>query len=198
MDTNERTCALCGSQFTARPGKTRKNLFCSRACSNRSANWRETVQHRMVRAPNHPVAPPSGTVSAARIALYDKIGPGTHACHWCGTTVVWMPGKGLAPGALIADHLNFDAADDSPENLVPACNSCNKRRTPAGTHRPVIAAGETHVVLANGQRMRAVEKRCASCDSVFLVGVNQVNAGKGNYCSLSCARRAYWAGRRRG
>lgn len=72
-------------------------------------------------APWHPLAMKSGQVSVARAMLYSKIGAGPHPCHHCGTEVDWRHG-------LEADHLNWARLDNSPENLVPSCRSCNQKR----------------------------------------------------------------------
>jgi hypothetical protein len=73
-------------------------------------------------APWHPLANATGTVSVARAVLYAKVGPGEHPCHHCGKTVEWG-------STLQADHLNWARLDNSPENLVPSCASCNSKRT---------------------------------------------------------------------
>lgn len=78
--------------------------------------------YRALTVHGHPLADKWGHVLEHRKVLYDKIGPGPHACHWCGCAVTW---GGLS---LTADHLDFDRANNAPSNLVPACNSCNVRR----------------------------------------------------------------------
>src|SRR5690242_14904452 len=56
-------------------------------------------RYRTVTAKGHPLASKNGTVYEHRKVLFDTIGPGPHACHWCDTTVQWLP-KG-EPGALV-------------------------------------------------------------------------------------------------
>lgn len=136
----------------------------------------------MVNAKGHPIAPPSGTVAVARLALYDKIGPGEHPCNWCGGLVSWK--LGLVPGALIADHLNFDRNDDSPGNLVASCNSCNAHRTRQGD-RNLIREGEL-TMLWGGRTTRAVERFCNTCGTAFLTIPAEVDKGRGRYCSRAC------------
>ncbi|QAY13973.1 HNH endonuclease [Mycobacterium phage Colt] len=60
-------------------------------------------------------------VAEHRIVLYDKIGPGTHPCHWCGKPVTW--GEGLQ-----TDHVDWDRLNNTPDNLVPSCRPCNFNR----------------------------------------------------------------------
>ena len=73
----------------------------------------------------HPTAHADGRVRIHRATLYDAIGPGVHACHWCRREVEWF-----APGdrALVADHLDGDTWNNATDNLVPACDNCNKAR----------------------------------------------------------------------
>ena len=171
--------------YPGRPGR-----YCSRACyqAKRAGQLRKTdVKHRMRRAPGHPVAPASGIVAIARINLYDRIGPGEHACNWCGTTVEWMPGAGLAPRALIVDHLNLDPTDDRPENLVPSCSVCNAGRTRMyGPNKNIIGPEEPWVRMASGRRGRAQWNECEWCGEPFLVAIAQVKIGRGRYCSVDC------------
>lgn len=68
-----------------------------------------------------------GMVFEHRKVLYDAIGPGPHACHWCGCDVDWIIGR-ASRGALVADHLDGDKANNNITNLVPACNPCNAAR----------------------------------------------------------------------
>ena len=83
-----------------------------------------------VTRPDHPLASKRGVVYVHRMVLYDKIGPGTHPCHWCGKPVTWRPGVRYGD-ALVADHLDFDPSNNDPANLVPSCHLCNCVR-----HRP--------------------------------------------------------------
>jgi hypothetical protein len=68
----------------------------------------------------HPLADASGQVFGHRKALYGKLGPGPHPCFWCGRVLEWK--------RLVVDHLNEHKQDNRPENLVPACNNCNRAR----------------------------------------------------------------------
>ena len=68
------------------------------------------------------------------MVLWEKIGPGSHPCHWCGHLLVWM--HGLSAESLQVDHLDEDRANNDPTNLVPSCHTCNKLRS-----RPKGAGG---------------------------------------------------------
>ena len=90
-----------------------------------------------------------GTLGVHRAVLYEKIGPGEHACHWCGQRVIWAPTHRSLPDGLhrlIADHLDGKRSNNAPSNLVPACNPCNTLRpTPMRGRRraPRVLRGQT-------------------------------------------------------
>lgn len=66
-----------------------------------------------------------------RLVLFKKIGPGSHACHWCGKTVSWERLHLNDPeNALIADHVDQDKENNHESNIVPSCNTCNSTRNP--------------------------------------------------------------------
>lgn len=185
-----RTCEKCGQSFVPRQ-KSRPNRFCSMACYNASGRpirKELTAGARMRRVPGHPLAPPSGVVAVHRLVLFDKIGPGPHPCEWCGIPVDWMPGEWTNPGALVADHLDWDTHNNDPANLVPSCRVCNAHRVEGGGREP-IADSELFVVNSNGSRTRATRRPCEECGTEFVVRVSQVRAGKGRFCSRSCARK---------
>ena len=191
--TSTRKCQRCGSEFV--PHHTsRAGLYCSQGCyqaSRAGKIQKEAVKHRLKRAAGHPIAPPSGVVAVSRVVLYDKIGPGPHPCHWCGRQVEWRPGRGLRDDALIVDHLNHDATNDAPDNLVPSCNSCNSGRAKGATYnKNVIRPGEPFVITSSGRRSRVLQRYCNICGEGFMSKVSEINAGKGLYCSRSCARKA--------
>jgi hypothetical protein len=74
---------------------------------------------------DHPLAQKDGQLAEHRKVLYDKIGPGPHACHWgCGKRLEWGGWDGIH-----ADHLDEDRLNNSPENLVPSCLKCNWDRS---------------------------------------------------------------------
>jgi hypothetical protein len=82
-----------------------------------------------VKRPGHPLAGDLGWVREHRVVLYDAIGSGEHACHWCSRTVSWeriYPGH---PDGLVVDHLDEDPSNNDPSNLVPSCAPCNISRS---------------------------------------------------------------------
>lgn len=120
--------------------------------------------YRTVSAKGHPLAHASGRAYEHRVVLYDAIGPGPHACHWCDTMVDWVP-KGT-PGELQPDHLNNQGDDNRIENLVPSCRSCNGARGSQRRAAALKAAGwwsnhDTIVRLAAGGRSTPVALRKA-------------------------------------
>jgi len=83
---------------------------------------------RLTMEDSHPLASRVGQVLESRKVLYDSIGPGPHECHWsCGRVLEW---GGI--GGIQADHVDGDKTNNSAENLVPSCVSCNVRRGNAG------------------------------------------------------------------
>lgn len=108
--------------------------------------------------PHHPLASKHGAVYVHRQVLFDEIGYGPHACHWCGTEIDWLP-RG-DPRELQPDHLNGDGADNRLENLVPACRNCNTARGSQHRADALRAAGywSHHDTIArlsrNGRRPR--------------------------------------------
>lgn len=134
--------------------------------------------------PDHPLAPPSGTIAVHRIILYDKIGPGTHQCRWCGKPLEWETGTKTKGNALLVDHIDGDRMNLAPDNLVPACNSCNTTRTRPQTIQP----GEV-TAIAGGVRQRGVERICVVCEKVFAIPKSQAKYRQGRFCSRTCRNR---------
>lgn len=75
-----------------------------------------------------PLGDHQGAAAVHRIRLYETIGPGSHACHWCGTAVTWQRFLGSWRGVLVVDHLDGDKGNNHVSNLVPSCFSCNALR----------------------------------------------------------------------
>lgn len=79
----------------------------------------------------HPLTSASGLVYEHQVVLYEKIGPGPHACHWnCGKMLEWGGRNGIH-----VDHLDEDRSNNDPENLVPSCVGCNWGRSQRKTGR---------------------------------------------------------------
>lgn len=85
-----------------------------------------TWRYKRVGKAGHPLADASGSVYVHRLVLYESIGPGTHACHWCDQPVVWHRG-GDQP-QIHVDHLDDDGSNNELSNLLPACAHCNATR----------------------------------------------------------------------
>jgi hypothetical protein len=77
--------------------------------------------------PQHPLTNARG-LFAHREVLYVKIGPGDHACHWCGKPVSWDLIFPESANALVVDHVDHDKQNNEPANLVPSCGECNIKR----------------------------------------------------------------------
>lgn len=97
-------------------------------------------RYKKAHAPGHPLACITGMVYVHRRILYDLIGPGSHACHWCAKSIVWEVPEG-DPSRLHVDHLNGVRDDNRSENLVPACKACNTTRGCQARHRALVEAG---------------------------------------------------------
>ena len=144
--------------------------------------------YRMVWSKGHPIAPRGSVVQEHRLILYDKIGPGSHPCHWCGKIVEWsVPGQPQPQfiDRLQCDHLDEDKANNNPQNLVPACYKCNKNRS----NRQIVEACEVQVRIGNEDHNRRAEvMECPVCKSSFVRPwyVNRKNR-KQAVCSRSCA-----------
>lgn len=73
--------------------------------------------------PGHPLADKAGRLYEHRAVLHAKHNHGAEGCppcYWCAATLTWK--------TLVVDHLNEQKMDNRPENLVPACNRCNRAR----------------------------------------------------------------------
>jgi len=133
-----------------------------------------TVSRYMTAArPHHPTAHADGRVRIHRAVLYDAIGPGVHACHWCRTEVEWFAAGGRE---LVADHLDEDTWNNNPSNLVASCQGCNASRrlshatackygheyTPENTYRrPDSGSRMCRTCLRAAERRKRERKRAA-------------------------------------
>lgn len=120
----------------------------------------------------HPLSHTNGHVFAHRVVLYEAIGPGSHPCHWCGTTVTWSCGK-IAPEFLTVDHLDWDRLNNDPDNLVPSCTPCNTLRRsepmPSGEAHPSakLAAYQVIEIRASGMSHSQLARRYGVSDSLI-------------------------------
>jgi hypothetical protein len=108
--------------------KNRPNKYCSYKCAGTEPG---TGKRANLFRPNHPLAVSDGRIMIHRFNLYEKIGPGSHPCAWCGKIVKWTPGAGRGDkkdGVLAVDHLDGDTRNNAVENLVPSCYRCNALR----------------------------------------------------------------------
>lgn len=178
-------CSACGKPFTPK-SKRATGRFCSLACYYKAGPRgprKQTVNgKRMAHRPNHPIAPPSGTLSYSRIVLFDQIGFGPHDCFWCGTEIDWK--YGLEPGTLVIDHLDFNTQNIWPENLVAACVNCKNRRSRKRDN--TFIEPDEPIVLVNGRPTRAVTRTCPTCGKEFLAAPAKIEQGRGVYCSRDC------------
>jgi hypothetical protein len=129
-----RNCLQCGTRFGVTHGNAARGFgrYCTLRCfgaSQRKADGDRTSR-RAERIPDHPLANQQGRVLSYRRMLFEKIGPGSHACHWCGRLVNWNAriGRGVGREDLIVDHLDGNKQNNGESNLVPACNFCNTLR----------------------------------------------------------------------
>lgn len=169
------TCEQCGTMYQRPPSTIGR--FCSAACKRQAQRKSKTTVRRMRYAPKHPLAPPSGYVSGARCILYDRIGPGVHPCHWCGTPVEWAVGVRGNHG-LVADHADNDPLNDQPGNIVPACGRCNVSRG------RMVKDSETFITREKGTRLRVSKQTCRTCGKPFMQTVSLRH-----YCSRTCCRK---------
>lgn len=133
--------------------------------------------------PNHPLSSKTGYVSEHRFVLFDTIGPGTHHCHWCGTDVTWIVGKRTSKGSLVVDHLDDNASNNIPSNLVPSCHSCNCSRNKSNK----VQDHEIYKTMTrNYGRHRAELRICKTCGKEFPHIKAEKRPNRGQYCSPNC------------
>lgn len=141
-----------------------------------------SVGYKTITRRGHPIAF-NGKIKVHRLALYEKIGPGPHPCHWCGKLVDWMPGKHPSTaGSLISDHVDEDVSNNSADNLVPSCVACNSGRSKG---RGNIRSGESFLIRS-GRPQRADWFHCCICGKKYLSITNISGLPYKKTCSRAC------------
>ena len=97
-------------------------------------------RYRALTLHGHPLAKANGRVYEHRAVLYDALNGRDAGCHYCGVPLKWASTRGDAD-VLQVDHLNDDGGDNRPENLVPACVSCNIRKAQNNRRRALLEEG---------------------------------------------------------
>ncbi len=77
---------------------------------------------------NHPMATKDFRLYAHREVAHDKHAGVCPPCYWCGANLTWSDA--------VIDHLDEDKKNNVPDNLVVACNTCNRAR---GAMLPFVA-----------------------------------------------------------
>ena len=99
-------------------------------CGGREMKPRKTTTYLCRAVPvDHPLAhtATNGYAKAYehRLVLFEKIGDGEHTCHWCNKAIYW---SGPKSRKIVADHLDGNEWNNSPDNLVSSCWRCNFAR----------------------------------------------------------------------
>ena len=139
---------------------------------------------RIVYSPKHPLRDKNGYVPESRKIVFDRIGPGWHACHYCGKKIRWVKKVRRTGGTtLLVDHVDRNPLYNSPENLVPACQGCNNLNS-----KRVVTDDECFITRKNGTRLRAVIMICRRCGKHFKVCKSDIKTGarRGKFCSAKC------------
>lgn len=89
-----------------------------------------TQGYAKVRAVGHPLGDTHGYAFEHRMVLFRYLGADSAlSCFWCARPLTWK--------TCVVDHLNEHKQDNRVENLVVACNGCNRAR---GAMLPFIKA----------------------------------------------------------
>lgn len=76
--------------------------------------------YKLAHEPNHSLRRSSSRVYEHRVVYHAHHGDGPFPCHWCSAVVTWDD--------MHVDHLNDIKDDNSPDNLVASCPTCNQAR----------------------------------------------------------------------
>ena len=139
---------------------------------------------RMVWQPTHPLATKNGYVAEARMLLFDKVGVGSHPCHYCKKMVNWkvLIGRGTESDCIVVDHIDNNWRNNKLSNLAVSCQACN------GSRQRAVNDNELFITRKDGTRNRAIQRKCEHCHSEFLISPSGTTRGRGRFCSRSCAR----------
>lgn len=143
--------AMCQVKDCANEARSKSSTLCKKHYHRQYRHGRIDADFRSVRTagpgtykrtyrPGHPVASELGMAYLHRVILFDAIGIGPHACHWCRTPVVWGSNVGAADN-LCVDHLDGNKSNNQLANLVPSCNQCNAGRTLQGRLDVMVSMG---------------------------------------------------------
>ena len=84
-----------------------------------------------------------------RVIAYDKYGDGVITCHWCSSKREWAK--------LTVDHLDDNPKNNDPNNLVPACPTCNNQRQSSRDKRRVAMRSDANFYEHGGERLHISE-----------------------------------------
>lgn len=170
VDVRTKDCPTCGNTFSYEVGKGKDRKHCSKQCRlrHKGRSFRNILKLRNPRVPRtptytyrtgagyikvyrpgHPLAASDGTVFEHRHVAYERHGGECPACYWCNARLSWA--------TAVVDHLNEAKSDNRPDNLVVACNDCNRargamlpflRRVKPDSQEHLLALVRTHFVQA--------------------------------------------------
>ena len=85
--------------------------------------------YMVLRRCSHPLATKDMVLCEHRRVAYDACGGVCPDCFWCSKPLSWA--------TAVVDHFNENKIDNRKENLLVACNDCNRAR---GAMKPFIAS----------------------------------------------------------
>ncbi len=103
-----------------------------------------------------------GKVYEHRLVLFNKVGPGNQECYWCKKQVFWM--KEVHSNAIVADHLDGNEWNNTPENLVVSCRRCNIQRSIRSDFLTHCPKGHIYSVVGLYIRLDGGGRMCKGCN----------------------------------
>ncbi len=85
-----------------------------------SGRYRTGAGYIKILMREHPLSDSRGHVAEHRAVAYDVNNGICPGCFWCGCSLNWVDA--------VVDHLNEIKDDNRSDNLVVACNDCNRAR----------------------------------------------------------------------